>query len=86
MTQPMLLSLSKGIVFLDILGKGRELCPGRGAPPARGLPQGQLPPAEGADEPRRVQGPRVPPDPERQEPGPASHRTVGKGPCSAARV
>lgn len=69
MTQPVLLSLSKSIVLLHILSKGRELCPGRGAPLARGLPEDQLPPAEGAHEPRRVQGPRVPPDPERQTQG-----------------
>lgn len=75
MTQPVLLSLSKSIVLLHILSKGRELCPGRGAPLARGLPEDQLPPAEGAHEPRRVQGPRVPPDPERQTQGLWFHRT-----------
>lgn len=74
--QPLLLSLSQSVVFLHILGKGSELCPGRGAPLARGLPQGQLPPAEGAHEPRRVQRPRVPPDPARQEQGLGFHRTL----------
>lgn len=79
MAQPLLLSLSKPIVFLHILGKGCELCPGRGAPLARGLPQGQLPPAEGAHEPRRVQGPRVPPDPGRENKDLDSTRLRGKG-------
>lgn len=82
MTQPVLLSLSKSIVFLHILSKGSELCPGRGAPLAQGLPQDQLPPAEGTHEPRRVQGPRVPPDPGRQKQRLGFHRTPRKGPLS----
>ncbi|KAL2304448.1 hypothetical protein Nmel_013199 [Mimus melanotis] len=82
MTQSMLLSLSKSIIFLHILSKGCELCPGRGAPLALGLPEDQLPPAEGTHEPRRVQGPRVPPNPGRQKQRLGFYRTRRKGPLS----
>lgn len=63
--QTLLLSFSQTVVFFDILCKGCEVGPGRGA--ILGLAQHQPPPAERAHEALRVQGLGVAANPEMEE-------------------